>query len=161
VFEIPGDDYGGMEDLLISPPVFNEMIKPALKRIVKPIKEYREDLPVAFHSDGAIMKIVAALVDIGVDILNPLEPLPSNNWESVKKQYANRLCFMGGIDIKQAMRGSKSEVEEEVKRNVRVFAAGGGYILTPSNHLQSDVPPENIVGLYDSGRKFGRYPLSI
>jgi uroporphyrinogen decarboxylase len=124
VFEIPGDDYGGMEDLLISPRIFNEMIKPAHERIVKPMKEYREDLLVAFHSDGAIMKIVAALTDAGVDILNPLEPLSANDWESVKKEYAERLCFMGGVDIKQAMRGSTSEVEEEVKRNIRIFAPG-------------------------------------
>jgi uroporphyrinogen decarboxylase len=160
VFEIPGDDYGGTEDMLISPRVFDEMIKPALGRIVKPIKEYRADLPVAFHSDGAIMKIVAALADTGIDILNPLEPLPANDWDAVKREYGHRLCFMGGIDIKQAMRGSLTEVEEEVKRAIRVFAPGGGYIITPSNHLQRDVPPANIAALYDFGRAHGRYPLS-
>jgi uroporphyrinogen decarboxylase len=161
VIEIPGDDYGGTEDLLVSPKIFDQMIKPVLERIVRPIKQFRKDLPVAFHSDGVIMKIVEKLADIGIDILNPLEPLESNDWESIKREYGDRLCFMGGIDIKQAMTGSVFDVEEEVKRRIRVFARGGGYILTPSNHLQKDVPPENIVALYEFGRKYGSYPLSL
>jgi len=161
IFEIPGDDYGGTEDLIISPKVFDEMIKPALERIVRPIKQFRKDLPVAFHSDGAIMKIVDSLVDMGIDILNPLEPLAVNDWVSVKRKYADRLCFMGGIDIKKAMTGSVTDVEEEVKRCMSTFATGGGYIMTPSNHLQKDVPPKNIVALFDLGRTYGQYPISL
>jgi uroporphyrinogen decarboxylase len=160
MFEIPGDDYGGTEDLLISPEMFDDMIKPALSRIIQPIKQFRKDLPVAFHTDGAVMKIVDRLVEIGVDVLNPLEPLPSNDWEQVKRLYGDRLCFMGGIDIKKAMTGPVKGVDEEVKRCMKVFAPGGGYIMTPSNHLQKDVPPENIALLYEFGKKYGQYPIS-
>jgi uroporphyrinogen decarboxylase len=157
IFEIPGDDYGGTEDLLISPKSFDELLKPALKRIVSPIKQYRSDLFVAFHTDGTIMKILDSLCDTGIDILNPLEPLPFNDWEEVKARYGDRLSFMGGIDLKKAMPGSVKDVEDDVKRCIRTFARGGGYILTPANHLQTDVPPENIVALYDSCRKHGFY----
>ena len=161
IIEIPGDDYGGAEDLLISPEIFDRMIIPALKRIIQPVKQYRKDLPIAFHTDGVIMKIVGKLAEAGIDILNPLEPLPDNDWQSVKVEFGDRLCFMGGIDIKKAMIGSVSDVEEEVKKRISTFAPGGGYILTPANHLQKDVPPENISALYDFGYKYGRYPLNL
>jgi uroporphyrinogen decarboxylase len=157
IFEIPGDDYGGTEDMLLSPASFDVLLKPALSRIVNPIKQYRSDLYVAFHTDGAIMKILDSLCDTGIDILNPLEPLPANDWEQVKKDYGARLSFMGGIDLKKAMPGTVKDVEEDVKRCIATFASGGGYILTPANHLQTDVPPENIVALYESCRKHGVY----
>jgi uroporphyrinogen decarboxylase len=159
IFEIPGDDFGGTEDLLISPKSFDELLKPALQRIVKPIKEFRSDLFVAFHTDGAVMKIIESLMDTGIDILNPLEPLPANDWVSVKQRYGEELSFMGGIDLKRAMPGSVEDVGEDVKRCIRTFAKGGGYLLAPANHLQNDVPPENIVALYDFCRRFGTYPL--
>jgi uroporphyrinogen decarboxylase len=157
VFEIPGDDYGGTEDLLLSPASFDELLKPALQRIVSPIKQYRSDLFVAFHTDGAVMKILDSLCDTGIDILNPLEPLAANDWKKVKANYGDRLSFMGGVDLKEAMPGSVKDVENDVKRCIETFAPGGGYILTPANHLQTDVPPENIVALYDSCRKHGIY----
>ena len=113
----------------------------------------------AFHTDGAIMKIVDRFVDLGVDVLNPLEPLAANDWRKIKKEYGDRLCFMGGVDIKKAMTGTVGDVKEEVLRCMETFAPGGGYILTPSNHLQKDVPPENIVALYELGREHGRYPI--
>jgi len=160
VFEIPGDDFGGTEDLLISPKSFKELLKPALQKIIDPIKQFRSDLFIAFHTDGAVMKIIDDLVETGIDILNPLEPLPANDWERVKREYGDRLCFMGGIDLKQAMPGTLEDVERDVRRCIRIFAPGGGYILTPANHLQNDVPPENVVHLYESCRKHGRYPLS-
>ena len=66
---------------------------------------------------------------------------------------------MGAIDIKQAMPGSLADVEAEVERRIQTLAPGGGYILAPSNHLQVDVPPENIVALYEFGRRHGGYPI--
>jgi uroporphyrinogen decarboxylase len=161
IMEIPGDDYGGTEDLLISPKSFNDMLLPALSRIVKPIKEFRSDLFIAFHTDGAIMKLIESLIETGIDILNPLEPLPANDWLQVKKQYGDTLSFMGGIDLKRAMPGTPEDVDGDVKRCIRTFAEGGGYILAPANHLQTDVPPENIVALYESCRKHGTYPRQI
>jgi hypothetical protein len=77
-FEIPGDDYGGMEDLMISPDHFRSMFKPALRRIVECVKSCRADLPVVFHTDGAIKRIIPDLVEIGIDVLNPFEPLHRN-----------------------------------------------------------------------------------
>jgi uroporphyrinogen decarboxylase len=160
-FEIPGDDFGGTQDVMISPASFDELFKPALKRIIAVVKDFDPSLPVAFHSDGAITKIIPGLVEAGVDILNPMEPLPAMDWASVKREYGPRLCFMGGVDLKEALTGSVQDVEKDVKRCLRTFGAGGGYILTAANHIQQDVPPENVVALFEAGRRFGRYPLDL
>ena len=154
-FELPGDDYGATEALVISPGMFRELVKPELARIITAVKDQRPNLPVAFHTDGAITTIIPDLVDSGVDILNPLEPLPATDWAAVKEEYQGRLCFMGGVDVRQAMRGTIQDVEDDVTRCIETFAGGGGYILTPANHLQADVPPENIAAMYSSARGHG------
>ncbi len=159
-FEIPGDDYGGMEDLMISPEHFRTFFKPALRRIVESVKAYRSDLPVVFHTDGAIRRIVPDLVDIGIDVLNPLEPLPATDWKAIKGEFGDRLCFMGGVDVRGALTGSMEDVERDVARCVETFAGGGGYILTSANHMQADVPPENVVRMFESARNLGRYSSS-
>lgn len=160
-FEIPGDDYGGTVDLMISPDAFNSMLKPALARIVQSVKSYRSDLPVAFHSDGAITSIIGSLIEIGVDILNPLEPLQAVDWSRIKREFGDRLCFMGGVDLKDALPGTKDDVVADVQRCVRTFAAGGGFILTSANHMQADIPPQNIVTMFDAARTHGAYPLQV
>jgi len=160
-FEIPGDDYGGTQDLMISPALFDTMFKPALKRIIDSVKAFDSELPVVFHSDGAITKIIPGLIEAGVDILNPLEPLPAMDWATVKDKYADRLCFMGGVDLKEALTGTPDDVEEDVKRCIRTFGNGGGYILTSANHMQVDIPPRNVVTMFEAGKKYGVYPLNV
>ena len=152
-FEIPGDDYGGNDDLMISPEHFRAMFKPALRRIVESVKSIRPDLPVVFHSDGAITKIIPDLIEVGIDVLNPLEPLPATDWAAIKREYGDRLAFMGGVDLKQALTGSPEDVERDVARCVETFGAGGGYILTSANHMQADIPPENIERMFEAARR--------
>jgi uroporphyrinogen decarboxylase len=158
-FEIPGDDYGANQNLMISPRSFRKLVKPALARIVASVKAYRADLPVVFHSDGAITSIIPDLVEVGIDVLNPLEPLAATDWTAIKREFGDRLCFMGGIDITEAMIGPVEGVADEVKRRIEIFGPDGGYILTSANHLQPDVPPENVVAMFDAARRYGRYPL--
>jgi uroporphyrinogen decarboxylase len=160
-FEIPGDDYGANKTLMISPDTFRTMFKPALTKIARSVKDFRPDLPVVFHSDGAIAEIIPDLIEAGVDVLNPLEPLPVTDWAAIKKTYGQQLCFMGGVDIRKAMPGPLEGVIEDVKKRIRIFGPGGGYILTSTNHLQIDVPPENVVAMFDACRKYGRYPLAV
>jgi len=156
-FEIPGDDYGSTNDLMISPDIFEKLFKPALKKIVDSVRSYRKDLPVVFHSDGAITKIIDSLVEIGIDVLNPLEPLESTDWKAIKKKYSRELCFMGGVDLKKALRGSPDDVYQDVSRCIETFASGGGYILTSANHMPPDIPPENIVKMFETAKELGRY----
>lgn len=158
--ELPGDDYAGNTSLLISPRLFRKLLLPALKRLVTVVKEVRPDLVVMLHSDGAITKLLSDLTGIGVDVIHPLEPLPAMDLPAIKAEFGQQLSFMGGIDISHAMRGTRQEVAAEVQRRIRQLAPGGGYILTPANHLQADVPAENVVELVEAARRFGRYPIT-
>jgi uroporphyrinogen decarboxylase len=83
--------------------------------------------------------------------------MPSVDMPKVKRDYGDQLCFLGAIDIKEALQGDESLVEAEVRARIRELAPGGGYILAPANHLQPDVPPENVVALFEAARRFGVY----
>lgn len=157
--ELPGDDYAGNTNLVMSPVMFRKFIKPSLIRLVQTVKSFRPEIKVMLHSDGMIEPLLNDLIEIGIDAVHPLEPLPAMDLERIKLKYGNRLSFLGGIDISHAMPGSRQDVIAEVKRRIAQLGPGGGYILSPANHLQADVPPENVVTLYEAAREFGEYPL--
>ena len=157
VIELPGDDYASNENLIMSPGTFRRFFKPAIRRLVETVKSFRQDIKVMFHSDGVLAPLIPDLIEIGVDALHPLEPLPAMDLAAIKKTYGSQIAFMGGIDISQAMPGTRQDVESEVKRRIEQLGPGGGYVLAPSNHLQSDVPPEHVVTLFKAAREYGRY----
>lgn len=157
--EMPGDDYASNESTLMSPQMFRDYFKPSLKRLVDTIKGFRQDIKVMFHSDGLIAPLLPDLIDIGVDAVHPLEPVPAMDLTKIKKQYGDRLAFWGAIDIKYALPGSQQDVIEEAKRRIRQLAPGGGYVLAPANHVQADVSPENVIALFEAARQFGQYPI--
>jgi uroporphyrinogen decarboxylase len=157
--ELPGDDYATQTGLAMSPAMFRRYFKPAIVRMVTTVKTYRPDLKVMFHCDGALAPLLADLIDAGVDVVHPLEPLPATDLEAVKATYGRSLAFLGAIDIKHALPGAVEDVVDEVKLRVRQLAPGGGYILAPANHVQPDVPPANLIALFDAARTYGRYPI--
>jgi uroporphyrinogen decarboxylase len=160
MIELPGDDYAGNESLVISPGMFRAFIKPALRRLVETIKTFRPEIKVMLHSDGMISALLPDLIEVGIDVVHPLEPLPAMDLPAIKATFGGRLAFLGAIDIVGAMRGSVQDVENEVRRRVAQLAPGGGYVLAPSNHLQRDVPPENVIALCEAARAFGVYPIA-
>jgi uroporphyrinogen decarboxylase len=161
MIELPGDDYAGNTNLMISPAMFRKFIMPCLSRLVKVVKEHNPDVKVMLHSDGAITKLIPEIIDLGVDVIHPLEPLPATDLVAVKEEFGKQVTFLGGIDISHAMPGEREDVIEEAKRRIAQLAPGGGYILAPSNHLQADVPPENVVNLFETAQKFGKYPVQV
>lgn len=160
MIELPGDDYAANENLLISPAMFRRFIKPALSRLVTTIREHNPELKIMLHSDGMIEKLLPEFIDLGIDVLHPLEPVPALDQTAIKKTYGDRLAFLGGIDISHAMRGSHEDVISEVQQRIAMLGAGGGYVLAPANHLQADVPVENVVTLYEAARNHGSYPVT-
>jgi len=152
--ELPGDDYAGNTSTIISPAMFRSFIAPCLARLINTIKEYNPHIRVMLHSDGAITKLLPDILELGVDVIHPLEPLPATDIPEVKARFGDRVTFLGGIDISHAMPGSRADVIAEVQRRITQLAPGGGYILAPSNHLQSDVPPENVVTLFETAHNF-------
>ena len=159
MIELPGDDYAGNTNTIMSPKMFRQFIKPCIGRLVRTVKEHNSDMKVMLHSDGAITKFLPDIIELGIDIIHPLEPLPATDLVSVKEEFGKQVTFLGGIDISHAMPGSREDVIAETKRRIAQLAPGGGYILAPSNHLQADVSPENVVTLFETARKFGKYPI--
>lgn len=159
MIELPGDDYASNVNLIVSPRMFKEYIKPALKRLVNVVKEYDSNIKVMLHSDGLVEDLLPEFIDLGVDAIHPLEPVEALDQVKIKDKYGKDLSFVGGIDISHVMPGSLKGVVKEVKLRIEQLAPGGGYILAPSNHLQADVPPENVVKLYKAATEFGSYPI--
>jgi uroporphyrinogen decarboxylase len=159
MIELPGDDYATNIGMAFSPRMFRRYFKPFLGRIVEAIKNYRPDIFIMAHCDGALQPILQDFIDIGVDAVHPLEPLPSVDHADIKAKFGHMLSFLGGIDIVQALPSTSENVIQEVKRRIRQLAPGGGYILAPANHIQTDVPVENLILLYEAAREHGRYPI--
>jgi uroporphyrinogen decarboxylase len=156
------DDLGTQDNLMISPELYREFIKPRHKLLIEMFRKYAPNAKIFFHSDGSIYKIIPDLIDIGVDILNPVQPLAKDmDSDILKKEFGKDLCFQGGIDLQRAMIGSTKDVELEVKKRINFFAPGGGYVLSSSNNIMSDVPLDNVFKLYESAKKYGKYPINI
>jgi len=157
-----GDDYGMQDRMLISPKMFRERIKPRVKELYSFIKR-KAKVKIFHHSCGSIRPIIGDLAEMGVDILNPVQPRAKDMVsEEIKKEHGDKLCFHGGVDIQHVLpKGSPREVEEEVKKRIEAFAPGGGYIAAPAHNIQPDVPPQNILALYKAVHKYGKYSLNL
>jgi len=151
------DDYGGQASLLMSPRMWRKLIKPELARIYKAAKE--AGLILFHHSCGNVMEIVPDLIEIGVDVLDSVQP-NTNDRAKLKELYGNRLSFMGGMDTHYALsQGTAEEIEEEVKRSLRLLGDGGGYILGPDNLIP--IPERRYRAYLAAGERYGRYPLQV
>ncbi|MGB8252537.1 MAG: uroporphyrinogen decarboxylase family protein [Anaerolineaceae bacterium] len=159
IIELPGDDYAALHPL-ISPKMFDYFFAPAWRRIINLIKSTIPQVKILFHSDGNMEPFLDRLIDLGVDIFHCLEPLPTVDMSKIKAVYGSKLCFWGAIDIKQALQEDEATVEAEVKKRISLLGLGGGYVLAPSNHLQPDIPAQNVVALFKLARKYGGYPLN-
>jgi uroporphyrinogen decarboxylase len=147
-----GDDVGAQQAMLISPATWRRFLKPRLARLISTIKAIRPELKVAYHSDGCIYPIIDELAEIGVDILNPIQPL-SMDPERLAKQYAGKLCFWGSIDEQRTLPfGTPADVRAEVRERMRTLGRRGGLILGPTHHVQLDTPVENVLALVDAVR---------
>jgi uroporphyrinogen decarboxylase len=159
---ITGDDLGSQEAPMISPTMYREMVKPFHKRINATIRSL-SDTKIFYHSDGNIISLIDDLIDNGVDLLNPVHVAANEMGDTarLKREFGDRISFCGGIDTARVLpRGTPEEVREEVRRRIRDLAPGGGYILASVHCIQPDVPPENLIAMFDEAMISGRYPIS-
>lgn len=161
MIELPGDDYAGNTNTIMSPIMFRKFIRPCIERMIKTIREKNPNVKIMLHSDGAITNLLQDIIDLGIDVIHPLEPLPATDFTAVKAKFGKQVTFLGGIDISHAIPGNREDVIAETKRRITQLAPGGGYILAPSNHLQADIPAENVITLFETARQFGRYPIKL
>jgi uroporphyrinogen decarboxylase len=145
-------DLGSQRGPLISTAMFREFVAPYLKEMIDRIHHLGGR--VLFHSCGAIRPLIPDLIRLGVDVLDPIQPVgPSMQPEGLKAEFGDRLTFHGGIDMQRLLpTGSPAEVEAEARRYCEVLGAGGGYVLAPAHLFQPDVPPENVLAVYRAVR---------
>ncbi|HHW09774.1 MAG TPA: hypothetical protein GXX29_07365 [Firmicutes bacterium] len=144
------DDFGMQDRLLVGPDVFATFFAPRLKRLVDMAKSH--NVYVMFHSCGSIAPLIENLIALGIDILDPIQPLAKDmEPRRIKAQFGSRICLHGAIDTQHLLtEGSEQEVEEAVRQAIEELGRGGGYILAPSHVLQTDVPLDNILTLYEA-----------
>ncbi len=117
-------------------------------------------LLLSYAFDCVPLDFPGCMIACGIDVIHPLEPLQATNQSAGKTAYEGRIAFLGGIDISHVMPGIIDGVKKEVIRCIQQLATGGGFILAPSNHLQADVPPENVINLYKAPIRYGEYPIT-
>jgi uroporphyrinogen decarboxylase len=145
------DDMGMQTGGFVSLDDFREFVKPFTARYIRSIKKMT-GAKLFYHTCGSVYSYMNDIIEMGVDILNPIQPLANKMApEILKSEFGSRICFHGGIDEQRLLPfGSKKEVEESVAKTVRILAPGGGWIMAPAHNIQPDTPSENIVAMYDT-----------
>lgn len=139
-----GDDVGAQNAMLISPAHWRCFLKPRMASFIATLKGINPRLKIAYHSDGCIYPIIPELIEVGVDVLNPVQPA-SMDPARLKREFGSRLCFWGTVDEQQTLPfGSPDDVRAEVSERLRTIGDGGGLILGPTHHVQLDTPMENF-----------------
>ena len=145
-----GDDIGSQHKMLISPRMWRKYFKPRMANFIAELKAINPNVKVAYHTDGNVEKAIPELIEIGVDVLNPIQPASMNPAE-IKKKYGDKLCFWGTIDEQHTLPfGSPADVAAEVKTRLETVGEGGGLILSPTHHVQLDTPLENFWALVNN-----------
>lgn len=156
-----GDDLGTQESLMISPRMYRDILKPIHADFISFIKA-RTKAKVLFHSDGDVATLIDDFVEIGVDILNPIQTSAGtmSDLRSLKKRHGSTIVFCGGIDTHRILPfGTVEEVRQEVKRVIEILGPGGGFMIGAVHTVMNDVPPENVLAMVDAVEEFGHYPI--
>ncbi len=147
---ITGDDIAGQKGMLMKLDVWREFLKPRLAATVRAVKQARPDTFVFYHSDGNVEAAIPELIEIGIDILNPVQP-ECMDPAAVKLKYGDRLSFWGTVSVQQTMPfGTPEEVRAEVRSRIRTVGKGGGLILAPAHVVGPETPWENIVAFFEA-----------
>ncbi len=158
---VVADDLGTQDSLLLSPKMYRSIVKPIHADWFAFIKSHTR-AALFFHSDGDIFPLIDDLVEIGVDILNPIQTSAGrmSDLATLKRRYGRSLAFCGAIDTQRLLPyGTPAEVRAEVRRVIGLLGPGGGYMVASVHSIMNDVPPENILAMCDAVEEFGRYPL--
>jgi len=151
-FVYVAEDLGTQQSLLISPRAFRRFLKPWLARMIDVAHSY--GALVFHHDDGAIRPLIPELIEIGIDLLNPVQwRCRGMDREGLARDFGGRLVFHGGVDNQRTLAfGTPEEVRAEVAENIRVFSRCKGYIVAPCHNLQAVTPTENVVAMYEAVR---------
>jgi len=145
-----GDDVGAQHAMLIAPDQWRRFLKNRMAEFIQSLKSMNPDLKVAYHSDGYLYPIIPDLIEIGLDVLNPIQP-GAMDPSRLKREFGNNLCFWGGIDEQHTLPfGSPDDVSKEVFNRVATLGKQGGLIIGPTHHVQLDTPMENFIAMVEA-----------
>jgi len=154
-----GDDLAGQNGPLFNPELYRRIVKPCHKRLVQYVRS-RTHAKIWYHTCGSCVDFIPELIDNGVDVLNPVQ-ISARNMDPVelKRRFGQRLAFWGGgVDAQHILpRGTPQEVAENVRQNLQALMPGGGYVFNNCHNIQGEVPPENVVALFDTAYECGFY----
>jgi uroporphyrinogen decarboxylase len=154
------DDYGTQTSQLISPEMFRELIKPRIRILFDRMNRLAPHAKRFFHSCGNVRPLLPDFIEIGTQILNPVHISATGmDPRELKRDFGDSLVFWGGgVDTQAVLpKGSAKEVREDVRRNIEALAPGGGFVFSAVHNIQADVPPANIIAMWEALREFGIY----
>jgi len=155
-----GDDLGEQNGPQISPKTYREVIKPRHEKLYRYIKEHTSAY-LFLHTCGSIYDLIPDLIEAGVDALNPVQVSARNmDTKGLKEEFGEKVTFWGGgCDTQRVLPfATTRKVEEEVRKRISDLAPGGGFVFTQVHNIQVGVPPENIITMYQTAKKYGKYP---
>jgi uroporphyrinogen decarboxylase len=139
-----GDDVGGQNAMLMSPKMWRKYFKPRMADLIASLRAINPLIKIAYHTDGVVYSIIPDLIEIGVDILNPIQPAAMDPVR-LKNEYGRSLCFWGSLDIQHTLPfGTPEEVRAEVITRLRTIGRDGGLLIGPTHNVQLDTPLENF-----------------
>jgi len=153
------DDLGGMDAPFMSAETYRELFKPGHKKANDFVHD-NSDIKIFLHSCGSIYELIPDLIDAGFDILNPVQTTAKNmEADRLKREFGKDIIFWGGgCDTRRILPyGTISEIREDVKRNIAILGEEGGMVFAQQHNIMADVPPENIIAMFDAAYEFGRY----
>jgi uroporphyrinogen decarboxylase len=156
---LEADDMAGQQSLLFSPETYRKIVKPRHKKLFSCIKE-KAPVKLFFHSCGAIRPLIGDLIEAGIDILNPVQISAAGmDLKELKREFGRDLVFWGGgVDTQSVLgEGTPEEVKEDVRRNIEALAPGGGFVFAAVHDIQANVPPENIMAMWETWKAYGVY----
>jgi uroporphyrinogen decarboxylase len=155
-----GDDYGTQQSMLISPRMFRDLMKPRLETLFAGIRRLAPNAYLFFHSCGSVRPILPDFIELGVDIINPVQITAAGmNPVELKRDFGQDVTFWGGgVDTQGLLPGGRpAQVRDHVRRNIEALAGGGGFVFNAVHNIQADVPPENIMAMWKAWQEFGGY----
>jgi uroporphyrinogen decarboxylase len=151
------DDLGFQDRSYMRPELYREKVKPYHRRLVEATKS-KTGAKVLMHSDGSVYSLIPDLIEIGVDALNPVQ-VSAKEMDAgrLKAEFGKDLSFWGGIDTHQVLPwGTPDDVRIDVKARIDALASNGGYVVASVHNIQAEVPPENIVAMFDAALEYGQ-----
>jgi uroporphyrinogen decarboxylase len=157
-----GDDFSGQSGPLLDPEIFRKVFKPRWAKIIRAMKE-KSKAKVCFHQCGSVYWCMPDMVDIGVDVLQPLQANAANMGDSkkLKKEFYGKLVFHGGTDNQGVFHTTPEAVKADAKQKMRDFGPGGGYLFSSGHNIQGNCPPQNVMALFEAHAQYGKYPINI